>query len=216
MCKENKNHCFYQKQKAKFGKCVIKQNISFANNVSQGWSESAPIIQQTWGKKWDFCSLRLAAALSQKSLRRPREEFKKGEGRTQVIYLKMSVSDNDVMLSSTSCPASLWDEGMSRTTPDTRLWLCPGIRRGSVIKLGFFFFRFLSYMHWLCLWESSRLCCSIAKDNFKESKHILWWLRGPVCFFGRHLSALWWAFTAIHKLLKPCNRLHSLILPRPV
>lgn len=49
------------------------------------------------------------------------KSLKKGKGSTQVIYLKMSVSDNDVILSSTSCPASLWDEGMSRTTPDTRL-----------------------------------------------------------------------------------------------
>lgn len=76
-----------------------------------------------------------------KSSRRPGEEFKKGKGRRQVIYLKTSVSDNDVMLSSTSRPASLWDEGMSRTAPDTRLRLCPGIRRGSAINFLLSFIR---------------------------------------------------------------------------
>lgn len=63
----------------------------------------------------------------------PYRDLRKGNGRTQVIYLKLSVSDNDVMLSSTSRPASMWDEGMSRT--DTRLWLCPEIRRGSAINV---------------------------------------------------------------------------------
>lgn len=140
---------FYQKQKAKSGKI---------------WNESAFIIQQTCRKKKvGFLQNVIAVTSSQKSSWSPGEDFKKGEGRTQVIYLKMSVSDNDVMLSSTSRPASLWDEGMSRTTPDTRLWLCPGIRGGSAINC---FFR--SYMQQLCLWKSSRLCCSTAKDNIKH------------------------------------------------
>lgn len=67
------------------------------------------------------------------NVKTPYRDLKKGKGRTQVIYLKLSVSDNDVMLSSTSRPASMWDEGMSRT--DTRLWLCPEIRRGSAINV---------------------------------------------------------------------------------
>lgn len=126
-CKENK---IYQKQKPNLAKKkkknLRKQDIS----LSMSWGRSERVIERE-----------IAAAVSQKSSRRPGEEFKKGKGRRQVIYLKTSVSDNDVMLSSTSRPASLWDEGMSRTAPDTRLRLCPGIRRGSAINF------LLSFIH---------------------------------------------------------------------
>lgn len=86
---------FDQKQKATFGKNVT-------------------------GKKTFFLLVHNLAN-TRKDVGSVREPFKKGRGRAQVIYLKMSVSDNDVTLSSTSRPASLWDKGMSRTRPDTRL-----------------------------------------------------------------------------------------------
>ncbi len=164
-------------------KNVIKQNISFSVNVFRGWSKRASIIQQTWGGKKGFLQPVIATMLSQKSSWRPREEFKKGNGRTQVIYLKTSVSDNDVMLSSTSRPASLWDEGMSRTTPDTRLWLCPGIRRGLAINF-FSFFAFsltcssyVSENHLGCVAlqlktiqspQSVCLCCTFTAKDFQS------------------------------------------------
>lgn len=37
-----------------------------------------------------------------------------------MIHLSGSAGDDDVTLSSTRRPASTWDGGMSRTTPDTR------------------------------------------------------------------------------------------------
>lgn len=120
MCKENK---IYQKQKPNLAnkKKEMSENRTF---LSQCLEDGANVSSSV-----------------RKSSRRPGEEFKKGKGRRQVIYLKTSVSDNDVMLSSTSRPASLWDEGMSRTAPDTRLRLCPGIRRGSAINFLLSFIR---------------------------------------------------------------------------
>lgn len=123
----------------KLDKCAKKTR--FIKNRSQIWQIKTTNVRKqdislsmSWGQSERVIERAIAAAVSQKSSRRPGEEFKKGKGRRQVIYLKTSVSDNDVMLSSTSRPASLWDEGMSRTAPDTRLRLCPGIRRGSAIN----------------------------------------------------------------------------------